>query len=83
MKSGKQEHDGESFIPRHTEFGPQGDGWHGFIGLSGSKAINVDDEGFCFYQNNKMKCKRRFLRLGMHRIKGSPVRSGEQLQIGL
>ena len=32
MNSGKQEHEGESFATWHCAFGPQGDGWQGFIG---------------------------------------------------
>jgi hypothetical protein len=27
----KHEHDGESPIGRHSEFGPHGDGWQGFV----------------------------------------------------
>lgn len=33
---GKQEHDGESPITLHCEFGPQGEGWQGFTGVVGS-----------------------------------------------
>lgn len=32
MNSFKQLQDGDSPIGRHSEFGPHGDGWHGFIG---------------------------------------------------
>jgi hypothetical protein len=35
VNSGKQEQEGDSFISLHCEFGPQGDGWHGFT-ITGS-----------------------------------------------
>lgn len=38
MKSGKQEHDGESLFTWHRALGPQGDGWHGFFGSSYTSA---------------------------------------------
>lgn len=41
LKSGKQEQDGDSPITLHTEFGPQGEGSHGFTGFVSSKiAVN-------------------------------------------
>lgn len=36
IKVGRQEHDGESPIGRQAEFGPQGEGWHGFTDWLGS-----------------------------------------------
>lgn len=32
MYSCRHEHDGESPIGLHSEYGPHGDGWHGLIG---------------------------------------------------
>lgn len=40
-KLGKQEHEGESLTTLHSALGPQGDGWHGFIGLSGISATKI------------------------------------------
>lgn len=34
MNSGKQEHEGDSPDTLHCEFGPQGDGSHGFVGTT-------------------------------------------------
>lgn len=34
MYSGKQVHEGEPFASLHIEFGPQGDGKHGLLGIT-------------------------------------------------
>jgi len=38
MNSATQEHDGASLTTWHWALGPQGDGWHGFIGFGTSSA---------------------------------------------
>lgn len=40
IKVGKHEQDGDSPITLHCAFGPQGDGWQGFIGTTGSSTKN-------------------------------------------
>lgn len=76
IKSGRQEHDGESFISLHWALGPQGDGWHGLI-LTGSSCAKIVMYLKTFLIINQV------LRLGKHLIKGSPICCGGQLQIGL
>lgn len=45
INSLRHEHDGESPIARHSEFGPQGDGWHGVIGsLAGRSSTEGTNE---------------------------------------
>lgn len=42
LKSGKQEHEGDSPITLHAELGPQGEGSHGLTGFVSSKvAVNA------------------------------------------
>lgn len=42
MNSARQEHDGESPTTRHSEFGPQGEGWHGSFGGASWIGSTVD-----------------------------------------
>lgn len=44
IKSGRQEHEGDSPDTLHCEFGPQGDGSHGFVGIitGCGSAVRID-----------------------------------------
>lgn len=71
----RHEHDGLSLITLHSEFGPQGDGWHGLIGIrSSTEKKNV---------NILVKIFLKILLMGVHLKNGSPVCFDGQLHIGL
>lgn len=52
MKSGKQEHEGASFITWHLLLSPHGEGTQGFTGLGGSAAVDKIKNAI-FQQNKK------------------------------
>lgn len=75
MNPSRQEHEGESPDCLHSEFGPQGDGWQGFTTRISFSVNNV--------LTTRLNRESTFIPIIVHLIKGSPVCSGGQLQIGL
>jgi len=58
--SGRQEQDGDSPDTRHSELGPQGEGWQGFCGLSSRITERTPDlsmeEGLIENQGGLLSC---------------------------
>lgn len=86
MKSGKQEHDGESLITWHWELGPQEDGWQGLVGVSSVTAWTNKYSKLSELLRNmvkrKVNVKLDFL-LIWHKVNGFPVNCWGQLHMGL
>lgn len=81
----KQEHDGIFPFVLHSECGPHGDGWHGFLGSS-STGCGAEIRHFfkiCLTLVSLKHWNFWNLRIGKHLVNGSPVYLGGQLHIGL
>lgn len=79
INSARQLQEGESPLTWHSELGPQGDGWQGFAGTTGttsSTEITIVHQGCA-------SIAVIHLLIGIHRVNGSPVNLGRQVQMGL
>lgn len=81
INSAKQEHEGVSLISLHSEFGPHGDGWQGFMGACWGGCSTTKQH--CLYISF-LEIEQNFvyLLIGWHRLNGSPVYLGRHTQFG-
>lgn len=86
-KPGKHEQDGDPPISLHSAFGPHGEGWQGYFGVSSGRSTisNERQENFCrrFSRVNNEKFELLHILICSHKTNGLPVYWFGQLQIGL